>query len=53
MEEKLDRAIAILADKITTVVQPDQALKFTQAALNLAHVRTLLLEGRGKKGASA
>lgn len=43
MEETLDRAIEILAGKIVQPVKPDEALKYTQAALNLAHVKGLLV----------
>ncbi len=46
MEEKIkeiDRAIMVLVDKITGPVTPDEALKYTQAALNLAHVRGMLV----------
>lgn len=42
MNEKIERAIAVLVDKIVQSVQPDQALKITQAALNLAHVKGVL-----------
>lgn len=48
MEEELDRAIKILAGKINQAIQPDHALKYTQAALNLAHVRAQL-EALAKK----
>ncbi len=54
MDEKLDQAIEILAGKIVQSVQPDQALKFTQASLNLAHVKSILAEeakSSRKKGA--
>lgn len=37
-EEVLTKAIEQLASRITTTSTPDEALKFTQAALNLAHV---------------
>lgn len=40
--DEIERAIDVLAKKVTPAVQPDQALKFTQAALNLAHVKALL-----------
>lgn len=55
MDEELERAIWILSQKITASVQPDFALKYTQAALNLAHVKTLLVEdrARGKKVAGS
>lgn len=49
MDEKIDTAIEILASKITVAVQPDQALKYTQAALNLAQVRSLLVDREKKK----
>lgn len=42
MDKTIDRAIEVLAEKIVVSVQPDQALKFTQAALNLAHVKSIL-----------
>jgi hypothetical protein len=38
MKEKIDLAICLLAGKITEEVKADDALKFTQAALNLIHV---------------
>ena len=42
MDEKIDLAIAILVARITTSVKFDEALKFTQAALNLANVKATL-----------
>ena len=57
MDEKIDRAIEILAGRIVQAIQPDQALKFTQAALNLAHTKGVLTalekDRSGKRGASA
>ena len=56
MDEKIDQAIEILAGRIVQTVQPDQAMKFTQAALNLAHTKGLLAaeKDRGtKKGAGS
>jgi len=38
MEQAIKEAITLLAKKITAEVKSDDALKFTQAALNLAHV---------------
>jgi len=38
METEMETAIKLLAKKITEEVKADDALKFTQAALNLAHV---------------
>lgn len=38
METAIDAAIELLAEKITGEVKADDALKYTQAALNLAHV---------------
>ncbi len=40
MNEKINKAIEILANKITSEIKPDEALKFSQAALNLAHVQS-------------
>lgn len=48
MKEKIDKAIEVLADKINTNVKADEALKFTQAALNLAHVNAVQLENARK-----
>lgn len=55
MDEKIDRAIEVLTGRIVQSVQPDQALKLTQAALNLAHVKQLYIveaQNAGKKKAS-
>lgn len=38
MKEAIDKAIKSLAERITSDVKSDDALKFTQAALNLQHV---------------
>lgn len=38
MTEELKRAIKALTSKIGPSTTPDEALKFTQGALNLAHV---------------
>ncbi len=37
MRSKLEKAIEQLADKINKEVKADEALKYTQAALNAAH----------------
>jgi hypothetical protein len=41
-EEKLVEAIEVLAGKITDDIKADDALKYTQAALNAAHARQVL-----------
>jgi hypothetical protein len=41
MDKKIDEAILVLTNKITPAIREDQALKFTQAALNLAHVKSI------------
>ena len=61
--ETLDRAIEALAREIVQaqgaqggLVAPDESLKFTQAALNLAHVKSFYLteeKERKTKGAGA
>ena len=42
MKTEIDKAIKELAQKITNDVKADEALKFTQAALNLAHVNSVI-----------
>lgn len=42
MTEDLKKAIETLARKITDASTPDEALKYTQAALNLAHTAATL-----------
>lgn len=42
MNEKLDTAIEELASKITDEVDSGDALKYTQAALNLAHAKATI-----------
>ena len=37
MKKEIETAVELLAKKITDEVTADEALKFTQAALNLAH----------------
>lgn len=46
MKTEIEAAIKILAKKITDDVKSDDALKFTQAALNLAHVDATLVGSR-------
>ena len=38
MKEAIEKAVKLLAQKITTEVKSEDALRFTQAALNLEHV---------------
>ena len=38
VKKEVESAIKLLAGKINTDVKPDDAMKFAQAALNLAHV---------------
>lgn len=38
METEVTAAIKLLAEKIVGEIKADDALKYTQAALNLAHV---------------
>ena len=42
MKPEIENAIKLLAEKITSDVKADDALKFTQAALNLAHIEATL-----------
>jgi len=38
MKETIEKAVKLLAGKITKDVKSDDALRYTQAALNLEHV---------------
>ena len=40
--EAIDNAIKLLAEKVSGEIKSDDALKFTQSALNLAHVNAVL-----------
>lgn len=57
MDEKLDQAIEKVLGMVRTNMQPDEAMKISQAALNLAHVKGTLtaiaMEGKPKKQGAA
>ena len=56
MDEKIEKALEILLDQVRTNLKPDEALQQTQAILNMAHAKQLLLEGKNtikKQGSSA
>jgi hypothetical protein len=38
MQKAIEKAVKLLAEKITVDVKSDDALRYTQAALNLEHV---------------
>lgn len=42
MNQKIDKAIETMVGKIRQPTQPDEALKYSQAALNLTHVKNNL-----------
>ena len=42
MKEAAEAAIKVLANKVTSDTKSDDALRYTQAALNLAHVLATL-----------
>ncbi|MHB8086304.1 MAG: hypothetical protein ACYDHZ_10800 [Dehalococcoidia bacterium] len=44
METQIETAIKLLAEKITKDVKSDDALKYTQAALNLAHTAQVVAQ---------
>jgi hypothetical protein len=46
METEIEKAIKVLANRITSDVKSDDAQRFSQAALNLAHVQSVLVETR-------
>lgn len=49
MTETIENAIKKLAEKITSDIKSDDALKYTQAALNLAHVLQVKKQTEGTK----
>jgi hypothetical protein len=57
MDEKIDKAIGILLDQIRSNLKPNETLQQTQAVLNMAHAKHILLsEGKTtlkKSGAGA
>jgi len=54
LEEKIDKAVGILVDQIRTNLKPPEQLQQTQAVLNMAHARHLLLnEGKTPKKSGA
>ncbi len=48
MDEKIDTAIEKVLGLIRTNMNPDEAMKLSQAALNLAHAKQVLSEKRVK-----
>ena len=42
MKNETEKAIKLLSEKITGDIKPDEAMKFTQSALNLAHVLAII-----------
>ncbi len=44
MEDAIEKAIEAMAKKITADLVSNDALKFTQAALNLAHAKAVLAD---------
>lgn len=53
MDEDIDRAIGLLTSMLTRATRSEDAMRITQSALNLAHVRALLTgdeEPKPKRG---
>jgi hypothetical protein len=44
MDEKIDKAIATVLDQVRTNLKPDEALKATQAVLNMMHAKSLWVQ---------
>lgn len=42
MNEAIEKAIKVLADKAETARQPDESMRLTQACLNLAHAMAII-----------
>lgn len=51
MEEAINKSIKLLAEKVTDETKSEDALRFTQSALNLAHV--LSVQSNTKKNGPA
>ena len=50
MDKTIDAAIKKMAEQCQANAQSDQAMKYSQAALNLAHVKSILFaEARERK----
>lgn len=47
--KEIEAAIKLLAEKITGDIKADDALKFTQAALNLAHIAQVQTQTENSK----
>lgn len=45
----IDAAVNILTDKITKEIRPEDALKYTQSVLNLAHALSVLEDTKQKQ----
>lgn len=43
MEEKIDKAVEILLDQVRTNLKPPEALQQSQAVLNMAHAKNILM----------
>jgi hypothetical protein len=52
MDEKFEKAIENLVQMVRPNMKSEDAIRVTQAALNLAHAKSLL-EGKKKQGAGA
>ena len=48
MKETIEKAIKLLAEKVTEQTKSEDALRFTQAALNLAHVLSVAADTSNK-----
>ena len=49
MEQAIENAVKLLAEKITSDMKSDDALRFTQAALNLQHVLAVKVNTENEK----
>lgn len=49
MDEKIEKAIGILLDQIRSPLKPAEQLQQTQALLNMAHAKHILIEGKTTK----
>lgn len=49
MKSEIETAIKVLTDKITSDVKSDDALKYTQAVLNLSHALSVQADTDSRK----
>lgn len=44
MKTEIEKAMKVLAKKVTNETKPEEALKYSQSVLNLAHARAVTMD---------